>query len=95
MEIEKEKEIKINKDLVNNHRKLKFFMNLIQCIGLTGSKYLSKDAFLMSAVNIVGCLPGFVGAVKKAAIFRVPQQQFSQLSASPSDSNVECRVSLL
>lgn len=49
----------------------------------------------MSAVNVVGCLPGFVGAVKKAAIFRVPQQQFSQLSASPSDGNVECRVSLL
>lgn len=49
----------------------------------------------MSAVDIVGCLSSFVGAVKKAAIFRVPQQQFSQLSASPSDGNVECRVSLL
>lgn len=49
----------------------------------------------MSAVDIVGCLSSFVGAVKKAAIFRVPQQQFGQLSASPPDGNVECCVSFL
>lgn len=61
----------------------------------TGSKYLCEDAFLMGAVDVVWCLSSFVGPVKQAAIFRVPQQQLSQLSASPSDGNVEWRVSFL
>lgn len=49
----------------------------------------------MGAVDVVWCLSSFVGPVKQAAIFRVPQQQLSQLSASPSDGNVEGRVSFL
>lgn len=49
----------------------------------------------MGAVDIVGRLPSFVGTVKQAAIFRVPQEQFGQLAAPPSDGNVERRVSLL
>lgn len=64
-------------------------------MGHTGSKYLCEDAFLVGAVDVVWCLSGFVGAVKQAAIFRVPQQQLGQLSASPSDGNVERRVSFL
>lgn len=63
--------------------------------GLTGSKYLCEDAFLVGAVNVVWCFSSFVGAVEQAAIFRVPQQQLSQLSAAPSDGNVERRVSFL
>ncbi len=61
----------------------------------TGSKYLCEDAFLVGAVDVVWCLSSFVGAVKQAAIFRVPEQKLSQLSASPSDSYVEGRVPFL
>lgn len=61
----------------------------------TGSKYLCEDAFLVGAVDVVRCLSSFVGAVKQAAIFGVPQQKLSQLSASPSDGNVEGCVSFL
>lgn len=43
----------------------------------------------MGTVNVVWCLSSFVGAVQEAAIFRVPQQQLSQFSASPSDGNVK------
>lgn len=64
-------------------------------MGRTGSKYLCEDAFLVGAVDVVWCLSSFVGPIKQAAIFRVPQQQLSQLSASPTDSNVEGCVSFL
>lgn len=49
----------------------------------------------MGAVDVVGGFSGFVGPVKQAAIFGVPQQQLSQLTASPSDGDVERRVSFL
>lgn len=49
----------------------------------------------MSAVDVVRCLSSFVGPVKQAAIFRVPQQQLSQLSASPSNGYVEGCISFL
>lgn len=61
----------------------------------TGSKNLREDAFLVGTVNVVWCLSSFVGAVQEAAIFRVPQKQLSQFSASPSDGNVKGRVSFL
>lgn len=68
---------------------------LLNEMGRTGSKYLREDAFLVGAVNVVWRLSSFVGTVEQAAIFRVPQQQLSQLTASPSDGNVEGRVSFL
>lgn len=49
----------------------------------------------MGAVDVVWSLSSFVGPVKQAAIFRVPQQQLSQLTASASDGDVERRVSFL
>lgn len=61
----------------------------------TGSKNLCEDALLVGAVDVVRSLSGFVRSVKQATIFRVPQQQLSQLSASASDCNVERRVSFL
>lgn len=64
-------------------------------MGRTGSKYLCKDAFLVGAIDVVWCLSSLVWAVEQAAIFRVPQQQLSQLSAPPPDGNVEWRVTFL
>lgn len=49
----------------------------------------------MGAVDVVWGLSSSVGPVKQAAIFGVPQQQLSQLTASPSDGDVERRVSFL
>lgn len=49
----------------------------------------------MCAVDVVGRLSSFVRSIKQTAIFRVSQQQLSQLSASASDSNVEWCVSFL
>lgn len=49
----------------------------------------------MGTIDVVWCLSSFVGPVKQAAIFRVPQQQLGQLSTSSSDGNVEGRVSFL
>ena len=43
----------------------------------------------MTAVDVVGRLPGLVGAVQQAAIFRVPQEELSQTAASPANGNVE------
>lgn len=64
-------------------------------MGHTRSKYLRKDAFLVGTVDVVRCLSSLVWTVKKAAIFRVPQQELGQLSASPSDGYVEGRISFL
>lgn len=44
-------------------------------LGLTGSKYLCEDAFLVGAVYVVWCLSSLVWAVQQAAIFGVSQQQ--------------------
>lgn len=49
----------------------------------------------MGAVDVIRRLSSFVGPVKQTAIFRVPQQQLSQLSASPSNGNVEGCISFL
>ena len=62
---------------------------------LTGSKDLCEDALLVGAVDVVGRLPGLVGPVQQAAVFRVPQQQLGQLAAPPPDGDVKGRVSFL
>lgn len=64
-------------------------------MGHTGSKYLCQDAFLVGAVNVVWSFSGFVGAVQQAAIFGVPKQQLGQLSASPTDGDMERSISFL
>lgn len=61
----------------------------------TRSKYLRQDAFLVGAIDVVRCFSSFVGTVQQATIFRVPQQQLGQLSATPSNGDVERRVSFL
>lgn len=61
----------------------------------TRSKYLRQDAFLVGAIDVVRCFSSFVGTIQQAAIFRVPQQQLGQLSATPSNGDVERRVSFL
>lgn len=43
----------------------------------TGSKYLREDAFLVGTIDVVWGLSSFVGPVKQATVFRVPQQQLS------------------
>lgn len=66
-----------------------------QANGHTGAKYLREDAFLVGAINVVWRLSSLVWAVKEAAIFRVPEQQLGQLSAPPSDGDVEGCVTFL
>lgn len=62
---------------------------------LTGTKDLGEDALLVCAVDVVGCLALLVGLVEQTAIFRVPQEQFGQLSAPTPDGNVQRCVSFL
>lgn len=90
---EKEKEEIIKQSFFQIPKFSLFILKYEMCH--TGAEYLRQDAFLVSAVDVVGCFPGFVGAVQQAAVLRVPQQQLGQLSAPPSDGNVQRCVSFL
>lgn len=63
--------------------------------GRTCSEYLCQDALLVGTVNVIRGFSCFVGTVQQAAIFGVPQQQFSQFSAASTDGNVERCVPFL
>lgn len=49
----------------------------------------------MAAVDVVRRLSGLVGSVQQAAIFGVSEEELGQTATTPTDGDVEGRVSFL
>ena len=73
----------------------RYFIACFTGITLTSPEDLSQQTMLMLSVNVIRCLPGFIRTVKKASVFRVPQQKFANSSVSASHSNMDGSVSTL
>ena len=62
---------------------------------LTSSEDLSQQTMFVLSIDVVRCLSGFIRTIKKAGVFRVPQQKLADSSVSAPYSDMNRGISSL